>query len=207
MGYLDKEGLSHFWAEIKTRLSGKQDKLTGTAGQVVGFNASGQAVARPGIPTGGSTGGVLTKSSDTDYDTGWEPLSSIGAELIKATNPVGAALSQKVPILQTVPFINLLSSDMIDGLIDDGAIKLSKIGNIVTVNLNVRTATELNYNKVFAIIPEGYRPQATVTFPLCDSHGSALYGAIQENGECKTYNAATKGSFLSAAITYFVGYL
>ena len=31
---------------IKELLTGKQDKLTGTAGQVVGFNAQGAAVAQ-----------------------------------------------------------------------------------------------------------------------------------------------------------------
>ena len=34
---------------IKELLTGKQDKLTGTAGQVVGFNAQGEAVAQPGV--------------------------------------------------------------------------------------------------------------------------------------------------------------
>lgn len=54
MGFLDNGGLAHFWAKVKTALSGKQDKLTGTAGQVVGFDAQGEAVAQD-APEGGIT--------------------------------------------------------------------------------------------------------------------------------------------------------
>ena len=59
MGFLDSGGLAHFWAKVKTALSAKQDKLTGTAGQVVGFDAQGQAVAQDhcGFPSGGIING------------------------------------------------------------------------------------------------------------------------------------------------------
>ena len=53
MGYLDKSGLSHLWGKIKTALSGKQDKLTGTQGQVVGFDGAGNAVAQDAAPSVG----------------------------------------------------------------------------------------------------------------------------------------------------------
>lgn len=46
MGFLDKAGLERLWGKVEAALSGKQDKLTGTAGQVVGFNAEGEAVAQ-----------------------------------------------------------------------------------------------------------------------------------------------------------------
>lgn len=46
MGFLDKAGLERLWGKVEAALSGKQDKLTGTAGQVVGFDAQGQAVAQ-----------------------------------------------------------------------------------------------------------------------------------------------------------------
>lgn len=46
MGFLDKAGLERLWGKVQAALSGKQDKLTGTAGQVVGFDAQGQAVAQ-----------------------------------------------------------------------------------------------------------------------------------------------------------------
>lgn len=45
----------------------KQDKLTGTQGQVVGFDESGNAVAQEapsGLPDGGTEGQVLTKTAD-----------------------------------------------------------------------------------------------------------------------------------------------
>lgn len=41
---LDKAGLSRYTAKLKHALAGKQDKITGTKGQVVGFNEKGQPV-------------------------------------------------------------------------------------------------------------------------------------------------------------------
>lgn len=49
MGYLDSNGLAYLWGKIKSALSGKQNKLTGTAGQVVGFGADGEAVAQDAV--------------------------------------------------------------------------------------------------------------------------------------------------------------
>lgn len=46
--HLDKIGLTFFWSKLKTMLAGKQDKLTGTAGQIVGFDADGNPVAENG---------------------------------------------------------------------------------------------------------------------------------------------------------------
>ena len=46
MGYLDKAGLAHFWGKVRSGLGGKQDKLTGGSGQVVGFSAAGAPEAQ-----------------------------------------------------------------------------------------------------------------------------------------------------------------
>lgn len=46
MGFLDKAGLERLWGKVQAALSGKQGKLTGDEGQVVGFNAEGEAVAQ-----------------------------------------------------------------------------------------------------------------------------------------------------------------
>lgn len=46
MGYLDSAGLAHFTAWVKARLSGKQDKLPGSFGQVVGFSSAGTPEAQ-----------------------------------------------------------------------------------------------------------------------------------------------------------------
>ena len=81
MGYLDKSGLSHLWGKIKTALSGKQDKLTGTQGQVVGFDGAGNAVAQD-APSGGvssfngRTGAVTPQAGDyTASQVGALPVS------------------------------------------------------------------------------------------------------------------------------------
>lgn len=50
----------------ETKWDNKQDELTGTEDQIVGFNSAGEAVAvaKPDpLPTGGETGQVLTKTS------------------------------------------------------------------------------------------------------------------------------------------------
>lgn len=52
---ISQSGLSYFWSKIKPILGGKQDKLTGTTGQVVGFDAQGNAVAQE------ATSGVVMK--------------------------------------------------------------------------------------------------------------------------------------------------
>lgn len=46
--YLDENGLLYLWGRIKNKLTAKQDKLTGEAGQVVGFDADGAATLVPG---------------------------------------------------------------------------------------------------------------------------------------------------------------
>lgn len=46
MSYLDKAGLAHFWGKVRSGLGGKQDKLTGGFGQVVGFSAAGAPEAQ-----------------------------------------------------------------------------------------------------------------------------------------------------------------
>lgn len=43
--YLNPGGVSELWQKVKTALGAKQDKLTGAAGQVVGFGADGNAAA------------------------------------------------------------------------------------------------------------------------------------------------------------------
>ena len=74
MGYLDSNGLAHLWSKIRAVLSGKQDKLAGAAGQVVGFDDQGRAAAQEApssIPSGGSTGQALVKASEKDGDVRW----------------------------------------------------------------------------------------------------------------------------------------
>lgn len=46
MGWLDSNGLRRVWENIRAALAGKQDKLIGTQGQMVGFDANGKPVAQ-----------------------------------------------------------------------------------------------------------------------------------------------------------------
>lgn len=64
MGYLDSAGLSHFTAWVKARLSGKQDKLPGSFGQVVGFSSAGipeaQYLTMGQVSDGNPVGAVIS---------------------------------------------------------------------------------------------------------------------------------------------------
>lgn len=65
MGFLDNAGLAHVWEKVKTALSAKQDKLTGTEGQVVGFDAYGEAEAWNAVLSfNGRTGAVTPQNGD-----------------------------------------------------------------------------------------------------------------------------------------------
>ena len=60
----------------ETKWDNKQDELTGTEDQIVGFNSAGEAVAvaKPDpLPTGGETGQVLTKTAE---GTAWDDIPS-----------------------------------------------------------------------------------------------------------------------------------
>ena len=60
----------------ETIWDGKQDELTGTEDQLVGFNSAGEAVAvaKPDpLPAGGETGQVLTKTAE---GTAWDDIPS-----------------------------------------------------------------------------------------------------------------------------------
>ena len=50
---LDKAGLSRYTAKLKQALAGKQDKITGTRGQVVGFGPDGKPAAQSMEDVGG----------------------------------------------------------------------------------------------------------------------------------------------------------
>ena len=61
----------------ETKWDNKQDELTGTEDQLVGFNSAGEAVAvaKPDpLPTGGEAGQVLTKTAE---GTAWDDVPSV----------------------------------------------------------------------------------------------------------------------------------
>lgn len=50
--FLDKAGLARLTEHLETRLSAKQDKLTGAPGQVVGFGPDGAPEAQAALTMG-----------------------------------------------------------------------------------------------------------------------------------------------------------
>ncbi|MDE6591009.1 MAG: hypothetical protein K2K53_11845, partial [Oscillospiraceae bacterium] len=67
MGFLDDKGLAQVNEIINKRLAAKQDKLTGAAGQVVGFDGAGNAVAQEAV--GGGSGSSLGEARCLIFDT------------------------------------------------------------------------------------------------------------------------------------------
>lgn len=67
--FLDGNGLRYLWGKIRAAVELKQDRLSGSAGQIVGFDASGSAVAQDAPVAGvasfnGRTGVVAPQSGD-----------------------------------------------------------------------------------------------------------------------------------------------
>lgn len=91
---------------------------------------------------------------------------------------------------------------------DNSAITLSKIGNIVCASFRIFPTAEFAKGQVYAILPEGYRPVfSTLSFPMSDGNGGALYAALYGNGECIIWENPVAESLLSACITYFTNSL
>ena len=72
--HLDKTGLSFFWSKLKDLLSGKQDVLTGVAGQVVGFDANGKAIAQD-APSSGIEMVLLWENASPSSEFGAQKIS------------------------------------------------------------------------------------------------------------------------------------
>lgn len=73
---------------ISTDLSNCYSEANPPSYPVVSVNGQTGAVTTNDIPAGGTTGQVLTKASDTDYDAGWTTPS--GGTVVEA-NPVDEA--------------------------------------------------------------------------------------------------------------------
>lgn len=109
----------------------KQDKLTGTQGQIVGFDADGNAVAQEapsGLPEGGTAGQVLTKTEDgTEWADALLPksiqitLSTSGWSSNTQTVTVsGVSADETAQLIQPVPAIASQSAYYAAGILCTG---------------------------------------------------------------------------------------
>ena len=105
----------------------KQDKLTGTQGQVVGFDSSGNAVAQEapsGLPEGGTQGQLLAQGAN---GAEWmdSPVLAFGPQTVAASAwasdstysdyPYRAAIALSGVTANHVPNVNFNSSDALSG--------------------------------------------------------------------------------------------
>ena len=106
---------------------GAQDKLTGTQGQVVGFDSSGNAVAQEapsGLPEGGTQGQLLAQGAN---GAEWmdSPVLAFGPQTVAASAwasdstysdyPYRAAIALSGVTANHVPNVNFNSSDALSG--------------------------------------------------------------------------------------------
>ena len=93
--YLDDTGLAYLWLKLKEKFAGKQDKLTGTAGQVVGFDSSGLPVAQD-APKAKSVSATLSASGwDSTAKTQTVTVTGVSAtETAQMITPTPALASQ-----------------------------------------------------------------------------------------------------------------
>lgn len=105
----------------------KQDKLTGTQGQVVGFDSSGNAVAQAapsGLPEGGAQGQLLAKGAS---GAEWvdNPTLAFGPQAVPTTAwasdstypdyPYRASIALPGVTASHIPSVNFTSSDALSG--------------------------------------------------------------------------------------------
>jgi hypothetical protein len=70
--YLDDTGLGRLWQRIGAAFSPKIHAHTGTDSEKVSYtDLKDKPDAPPGTPAGGTTGQILVKKSNEDYDFEW----------------------------------------------------------------------------------------------------------------------------------------
>lgn len=145
----------HVTAAEKTTWSGKQDALSGTEGQIVGFNADGKPVAQdaPGsVPAGGTPGQVLVKRTDTDYDTAWGNITRLTPAL--TASPTNLMLDKdNLTAISTITtngdgVLSVVSDnpDIVTATINDGVVTASLVGS---VNCNATLTVTLSEGAIY----------------------------------------------------------
>ena len=122
-------------AKFEKALSGKQDKLTGAPGQVVGFDAEGNAIAKTAEQAGflPITGGTLTGDLTGKYITGtWLQTTAAGH--------LGAAAT-KIPVLDSAGWIYYRTAQEIRS--DIGAMSKSDVES--AINAAITGAINASY--------------------------------------------------------------
>lgn len=111
--YLDNNGLSYFWQKLKDYFQPKL--VSGTNIKTVNSNSllgSGN-VAIHEVPSGGTSGQVLAKNSNTDYDLKWVNQSGGGGGTLTAVELTQSdynALSSAQKQLDVLYLVNDLAS-------------------------------------------------------------------------------------------------
>lgn len=133
---------------------------TGPAGPQGPAGETGQTgPAGPGVPSGGSTGQVLKKTSSTDYDTEWGNVGDVTADMLGIvlngnSTPVGAAVGQYVIVkastisgitdglytaAQAIPANTAIDATYLTVVSEGGLNDLSKVEDVTSYISNINT--------------------------------------------------------------------
>ncbi len=96
-----------------------------------------QGIQGVGVPVGGTTGQVLSKTSGADYDTGWTSLPTELAELSGVTSPIQTQLDGKEPLVNLTASRALVSTAL--GALGVSVVTAAELAHLSGVSSNVQT--------------------------------------------------------------------
>lgn len=141
----------------------------------------------------GRAGAVMPQAGD--YNATQIPVSAdTGAET------VAAALANKMPIVSNITEHTLTTDDM--PLIASGIVSFARIGNIVSLRINISPTDPTTYGASYFTLPEGFRPVFGLQFPISAEGAKCGYSEINTLGNFTTYQEGLVG-YLSASLCYF----
>ena len=172
----------------------KQDKLTGTAGQVVGFNASGNAQAQEApdpLPSGGTEGQILTLGAD---GAEWADAPATGVTSFKGRT--GAVTPQEGDY--TADMVGARPDTWTPSAADVGAIPNPSGGTTGQILEKTETGTQ------WADKPSSGMSQSEADARYLQLSGGTMTGALTLNGNPSADNQAANKAYVDSKAPKYV---
>lgn len=162
-----------------------------------------------GVPTGGTTGQALVKSSGTDYATEW-------AALFDANNPSTQAFGDSAAVgtatvaarrdhKHAMPTLDSGTITFNGSYFDSqGYYSLSRLGKIIIISVVKPSIGSVPSGTVIATLPTGYRPAATEVLVVGFNQSSSLVGyfLVKSFGDVVSYLSITGQSWVSFSTAF-----
>lgn len=137
------------------------------ANVTIDFGLTGPA--GPGVPTDGLTGQVLTKLSNTNYDTGWAYSSKFYGSFLDTT-------TQTATLANTNYAININTSDLINGFTLSNSSRINVLNSgIYNLEFSLQfsnNTSSLADTSVYIKVNGNNLPDTTGSFTVLAKHGS-----------------------------------